>query len=152
MSTRIQGTLARWGTVAAAAAMVLGLGTAGTSAAAQSSAGSAGPPAAQTVGGVSYLNGGIGEASQKAMRRDAANWPLRMTFSESANNDYVADVKLDVRNRHGQDVLMLNDAGPLTYVRLKPGEYRISAEHRGKQQVRTVNVGLGTEVNFHWKS
>lgn len=149
MDTRLQDTLARLGTIGVAVFIILGFSTVGTWAAGRSSDGA---PATQTANGVVYVNGGIGEASQRAMRRDAPNWPLRMTFSESATNDYVADVKLEVQNDAGKDILTLDDVGPITYIRLRPGAYRISAEHHGKLQVRSISVGLGTEVNFHWKS
>lgn len=138
------------GTVALAAFMALG-GGATASRAEGLSGNAAGTPAVQTANGIRYVNGGIGQLSQRAMRREAQNWPLRMTFSESRSYDYVADVRLEVADDSGGVIFTLEKAGPITYVSLKPGAYRIVANHDGQEQTRKVNVGLSTEVNFHWK-
>ncbi|MBZ0225311.1 MAG: hypothetical protein WA917_10000 [Comamonas sp.] len=103
------------------------------------------------VPGAVYLNGGIGQDEQMSMRRDASHWPLRMTFSDKANDEFVADVGLKVFDAHGQAVLRLKDAGPMTYVQLPQGEYHITASYRGDTLTRNVHVGPGgLDANFHW--
>lgn len=108
-------------------------------------------PATQQAGGqAEYLNGGIGAGSQEKMKSEARNWPLHITFSATAQNDYLADVHLTIHDAKGAEVLNLKDAGPITYVRLAPGDYRVSAEHKGEKEERNVKVGESTAVNFHW--
>jgi len=103
------------------------------------------------VPGAVYLNGGIGQDEQMSMRRDASHWPLRMTFSDKANDEFVADVGLKVFDAHGQAVLRLKDGGPMTYVQLPQGEYHITASYRGDTLTRNVHVGpRGLDANFHW--
>lgn len=103
------------------------------------------------VPGSVYLNGGIGQEEQQSMRKDASHWPLRMTFSDKANNEFVADVGLKVFDAQGQAVLRLKDAGPMTYVQLPQGEYRISASYKGDVLTREVHVGpKGMDADFHW--
>ena len=103
------------------------------------------------VPGAVYLNGGIGQGEQASMRKDASHWPLRMTFSDKANNEFVADVGLKVFDAHGQALLRLKDAGPMTYVQLPQGEYRITASYKGDTLTRNVHVGpKGLDANFHW--
>ena len=103
------------------------------------------------VPGTVYLNGGIGQGEQMSMRKDASHWPLRMTFSDKSNNEFVADVGLKVFDTHGQAVLRLKDAGPMTYVQLPQGEYHITASYKGDTLTRNVHVGpKGMDANFHW--
>lgn len=106
-------------------------------------------PASGTV----FMNGGIGQDEQGLMRRDAAHWPLRMVFSDRADNEFAAGVNLQVFNASGQAVLGLKDAGPMTYARVPQGEYKIVARYDGKELVRNARVGAkGTEVQLHWRS
>ena len=103
------------------------------------------------VPGTVYLNGGIGHGEQMSMREDASHWPLRMTFSDKSNNEFVADVGLKVFDAHGQALLRLKDAGPMTYVQLPQGDYHITASYKGDTLTRDVHVGpKGLDANFHW--
>lgn len=98
-----------------------------------------------------YLNGGVGLQSEQRMRQDARHWPLRMTFSDQPSNEFVADVKLQITDHGGHTVLHLNDAGPMTYVQLPQGDYRISAAYKGDTLTRNVHIGpKGADANFHW--
>lgn len=103
------------------------------------------------VPGAVYLNGGIGKIEQKQMRKDAHNWPLRMTFTDKSNDEFVAGVGVQVFDKEGKAVLRLTDGGPMTYVQLPQGEYRITALYKGETRKRTVHVGpKGADVSFHW--
>lgn len=109
------------------------------------------PSAAQPgVQQAPYLNGGIGENNQEKMKAEASRWPLHLTFSAGPKNEYLADVQLSIHDHQGAEVLKLDQAGPLTYVRLAPGEYRIRAEHKGQKEERTLKVGKHTAASFHW--
>ncbi|MBS0390017.1 MAG: hypothetical protein JSR23_02530, partial [Proteobacteria bacterium] len=152
------------------AALALALGLGGVMAIPAWAAGPAAspPPASQTkanqpqvveedvtifemVPGTMYLNGGIGKDEQMRMHKDAHNWPLRMTFSDKSSNEFVAGVKLKVFNHDGRAVLRLKDAGPMTYVQLPQGEYRVTASYKNDMLTRVVHVGpKGLDANFHW--
>lgn len=100
-----------------------------------------------------YVNGGIGKDDESHMRAIARQWPLRMTFSERRDNEFVAGVRLDVRDAKGASVLAVHQAGPITYAKLPAGTYRITASLHGVAQRRTVTLraGQGRDVHFHWK-
>ena len=103
--------------------------------------------------GITYLNGGVGQLSEERMRKDARHWPLRMTFSDRPGNEFVAGVQLKVLDHTGHAVLRLKDAGPMTYVQLPPGDYRITAAYKGDTLTREVHIGpKGMDANFHWKA
>jgi hypothetical protein len=101
-----------------------------------------------------YLNGGIGKDDEAYMRKVAKDWPLRMIFSERKDNEFVADVNVAVTDTRGTPYLMLSDAGPMTYVMLPAGKYRISARFNGKLETREVTLDgkTGRDVAFHWKA
>lgn len=105
----------------------------------------------EMVPGTVYLNGGVGHEQAERMRRDARNWPLRLTFSDKSNHEFVAGVRLKIFDPSGRAVLRLQDAGPLTFVQLPQGDYRITARYRGEALERTVHIGTGgLDANFHW--
>ena len=122
---------------------------------AQAPAATPAPPTASAPGAqaAAYLNGGIGLDEQQSMKQVAHEWPLRLTFSEHRDNLFVAGVHLLVTDRQGRPWLQLADAGPMTYLRLPPGAYRVSARHRGVTQTREVTVGAarGVDLAFHWQ-
>lgn len=144
MTRRFGRVVESWSVAAISAVAMLALGA--PAAAAASPAAASQSEARQAP----YLNGGVGQGSQDKMKSEAAQWPLHLTFSAKADNDYVADVQLAIHDHQGAEVLKLKDAGPITYVRLPPGSYRISANHDGKEKVRSVDVGRSSAVNFHW--
>lgn len=105
----------------------------------------------ELVPGSLYLNGGIGQDEQQSMHKDAHHWPLRMTFSDRSDNEFVAGVHLKVFDHAGKAVLRLQDAGPMTYVQLPQGEYRVTASYKGDMLSRMMHVGpKGLDANFHW--
>ena len=105
----------------------------------------------ELVPGTLYLNGGIGKDEQARMHQDAHHWRLRMTFSDRSDNEFVAGVQLKVFDKAGQLVLRLKDAGPMTYVQLPQGDYRVTASYQGNRLERMVHVGpKGLDANFHW--
>ena len=101
-----------------------------------------------------YLNGGIGADEQQYMRKVAKDWPLRMIFSENKDNEFVADVDVLITDMRGNLYLQLSNGGPMTYVMLPTGKYRITASFRGLSETRevTLNAKSGRDVYFHWKS
>jgi len=99
-----------------------------------------------------YLNGGVGEDEEQYMRKTAKDWSLRLTFSESKDNDFVANVGLLITDLRGTPFLQLSGAGPMTYARLPAGKYRVTARFKGKSETREVTLDgkSGRDVNFHW--
>ena len=100
-----------------------------------------------------YLNGGIGTDEIEYMRLVAPDWPLRMIFTQRKDNEFVAAVKLSVTDMNGKPVLELDEAGPMTYVMVPAGRYRITAQFGEIYQSRTIVIGpqSGRDVNFHWR-
>ena len=67
----------------------------------------------ETITATTYVNGGIGEGEQAAMRRIAKEFPLRITFSAEKDGEFVADVPIVITDARGNPVFELSKAGPL---------------------------------------
>jgi hypothetical protein len=100
-----------------------------------------------------YVNGGIGDGQTRYMQSIAKNWPMRIMFSQLKANEFVAGVNLQITDSRKATMLQLDSAGPLTYVQLPPGAYRVTATHDGQTQTRNVTLGRSSksDVHFHWK-
>jgi hypothetical protein len=107
----------------------------------------------ETTQAATFINGGVTSEDEAYLRKTAKDWPLRMTFSERKDNEFVADVDLLVTDHRGAPMLALPSAGPMTYARLPAGKYRIAARFHGKTEVRDVTLDgkSGADVYFHWK-
>lgn len=102
------------------------------------SAGLVAPAPAAEVG--SYLNGGVGLESRHAMLAQRGPYNLRLAFAQARSGEYLTGLHLTLQ-RAGEPAMHFADSGPLFYVRLKPGSYRITADYQGTRRTLSVNVG-----------
>ena len=102
-------------------------------------------PAAQVQGGVSYVTGGIGDDEAAVFKRAAATYPLEMMFVQKARprDEFLADVRVSVRDRSGNSLLDTTAEGPFLLAKLPPGKYKIEAEYRGQRKQQSVEVRSG---------
>jgi hypothetical protein len=111
-------------------------------------------PQVQTQGVVKYVSGGVGEEEAAAFKHAAATYPLEMLFVQKAlpRDEYLADVRVSVRDRSGNALLETTADGPFLLAELPAGTYRIEAEFRGerKHQTAVVRSGVHKRVVFVW--
>jgi hypothetical protein len=107
----------------------------------------------RTVTTSTYLNGGIGADEQATMRRVAKEFPLRIVFSEGKDGAFLADIPMVISDSTGNSILALRAAGPMLYVILPQGRYKVSARFNGvtRAQQVTVSGNQGKELYFHWE-
>lgn len=108
-------------------------------------------PQPKTENGVTYLNGGIGEAEAAAMKSEAQHYPMSMIFSAGKDNAFLADVKVTITDKGGKELLS-TAAGPILLVKLPAGTYAIAAERDGRTLHRTVHIGTkaNRQIVLHW--
>ena len=106
-----------------------------------------------TTAEVPYINGGIGRGEVKRIEANQADYNLRLSFSEGPKNDYVTNVVLRIADSQGHTVLALDDAGPLTQVKLAPGRYSVSTRYGDNERTQAVEVRAGapSELNLHYQ-
>jgi hypothetical protein len=115
-------------------------------------------PAAQAAGpqqqnGISYINGGVGQDEQNAMRAMRADYNLLLTFATKESGAFRSDVQLDIMDAKGASLLSVPNTGPMFYAKLPAGTYRISAAAEGKTFKRTVKLGgAPREMTLHWEN
>ncbi len=106
----------------------------------------------ETITATTYANGGVGKDDAAAMRRMAKEFPLRLTFSARKDGEFVADVPVVIADARGSPVFELPNAGPLLYVMLPEGKYRVSARYKGLTESQEVTLPGkdGKDLYFHW--
>ncbi len=106
----------------------------------------------QEQNGVRYLQGGIGQDEANALRK-TPGYDLHVELSTGPEGKFQSGANVDIQNAQGQPVLSIQDAGPLLYVQLPPGKYKVTGNAQGEtvQQVVTVNGKSPATVNLNWR-
>jgi len=110
------------------------------------------PVIAKTLFEKTYLNGGIGKAERDFMRSSAHEFSLRLTFLERNSEELIADVPVEIVDAEGSTVFKLPNAGPMLYVMLPKGKYKITASFNGVTNSQVVTLGgkVGKDLYFQW--
>lgn len=111
------------------------------------------PIVVKTAEVTTYLNGGIGKDEQAAMHRIEKEFPLRMTFSERKDGEFIVNVPVVITDERGIPVFELPKAGPMLYVMLPNGKYKVSARFKGLTETQEVALSgnEGKDLYFHWQ-
>lgn len=137
----------------ASAALVLAVCLAPAAAFAQANGPAPGAPTPHQQNGIAYVNGGIGQEEQSAMRAQRSDYNLQLTFATNQTGAYRSDVQLDIADAKGNSLLSVANTGPMFFAKLPPGTYRISASAEGKTFKRSVKLGNGArEMTLHWEN
>lgn len=136
------------------AALVLAVCLAPAAAFAQAAGPGSGGPTVHQQNGISYVNGGVGQEEQSAMRAQRGDYNLQLTFATSQTGAFRSDVQLDIADAKGANLLSVANTGPMFFAKLPPGTYRISASAEGKTFTRTVRLGANgaKEMTLHWEN
>jgi len=106
-------------------------------------------PVPQTENGVSYVSGGIGKGPQQAMQAMRKNYNLFATFAQKGTGAYLSDVKMDIRDSTGKEVVTAISEGPFFFAKLPSGKYSVSATYLGSTQARPVDIEGGKKVSVY---
>lgn len=100
--------------------------------------------------GILYVSGGVGAASQERLKMLEPQFNVKLVFTLS-NGQYLADVKVVLRDTSGKLLLEHVTEGPIFMARLPAGTYQVSATYTGKAQSRAIKATptLRTEY-FRW--
>lgn len=95
---------------------------------------------------ISYVSGGIGSDESDAMKAQASNYSLALTFAQHLDGQdvYLASVPVVISNAaSGASVLDIVTEGPYLLVNLPEGHYRIAATYQQSEKAAEVKVGAG---------
>jgi len=106
----------------------------------------------QEQNGIRYLQGGIGQDEANALRR-TPGYDLHITLSTGAEGKFQSGAALDIQSAQGKSVLALQDVGPLIFVQLPPGHYRVTGNAEGQSVQQQVNVDgkSPARVDLNWR-
>jgi len=101
---------------------------------------------------ITYVNGGIGSEEVEAIRLQAPEFPVHITFSEGKDGKSITDVALKITNHDGFSVFELPSAGPILYIKLPDGIYDITTQYGGitKQTKLKVLRNKSANVYLNW--
>jgi len=105
-----------------------------------------------SASGVPYIVGGWSDTARRELAVRAAEFSLTLVFAHRGSCQYIADVNVRVANERGEDIVTLDEAGPIVLFGLTPGSYQVTVTRNGQALARTIAVGPQTrrQTVFYW--
>lgn len=105
--------------------------------------------------GINFINGGIGREEVETIRKVAKKFPLQLLFSEGKAGRALTDIGLTISDGDGQLVFTKKRAGPLLYIDLPAGQYKVTGNYNGAKQSHTITLVAGEKpqkLYLNWKA
>jgi hypothetical protein len=104
------------------------------------------------VAAATFASGGVGMGDQARMQKLAPSYRLHMIFARRPDGAYLARVPVTIRDQRGNTVFKLSNSGPLLYVNLPNGDYKITATVNGITQTKSIGLHArgARDVDFYW--
>jgi hypothetical protein len=109
--------------------------------------------AATAAGQSQFKTGGVGLEERGQMLASKEDYNVHMTFATRGSGVYRSDVQVEIADSKGHVNVSAQDAGPLMFVNLEPGRYRVTASAADGQVLRremVVQPGHTKELYFYW--
>ena len=109
-------------------------------------------PPGRGAAGASFVCGGVAQDEQQAIKAQARQHDLMLTFAISTGA-YLADVDVQIRDSRGATVLDVRCDGPIMLVDLpSDGTFRVSATVNGQARQKAIAIrhGRHTQATFIW--
>jgi hypothetical protein len=107
----------------------------------------------QQSGPVSFVSGGVDDASLDRMKSMVPGFNLKMVFALNSGA-FLSDVNVTVADARGNRIMQTKTEGPWLLAKLPAGTYQVVATEGGNAIKRTVTVGSGkaSDLEFRWAS
>jgi hypothetical protein len=104
------------------------------------------------VSAAAFASGGIGMGDQARMQKLAPEYRVHLLFARKPDGAYLARVPVTIRDQHGNTVFELSNGGPMLYVNLPNGDYKITATVNGVSQTKALDLHArgARDVDFYW--
>lgn len=113
-------------------------------------------PSEHRAGVVSYISGGVQQPEAEAIKHVARYYPLELQFLRKAkpHDEYLANVKIRIKDQHDKMVLDVTSDGPFLLAKLPAGKYTVSAERDHDLKTRDVEIAPAQHrrLVFEWHS
>jgi len=81
------------------------------------------PLEAITANNITYLSGGIGDEEEAQLASEEHNYNLRLLIT-GQSGEYLSEVSLVLKDAKGNQLMSIDDAGPMVYIKLPAGAYQ----------------------------
>ncbi len=107
-----------------------------------------------SAGEAMYANGGIGQEEADEMRAKAGSFNLRLYLSEGKPGHAITDAQVTITDKKGNVKLDLASGGPMLFLHIENGSYKIISKYNGVTITRNVIITSrrGTNAYLNWKS
>lgn len=107
-----------------------------------------------SIAEASYINGGFGQEESDEMRAKASAYNLRLYFSDGKQGHSITDVSVTITDKKGNVRLNIATGGPMLFLLMEKGTYKISAQYNGVTLIKKVSVinQRGANVYLNWKN
>ena len=99
--------------------------------------------------GIKFMSGGFGYDERDALRKRGHNFSLKVMFSQKGG-DYMSDVRVQIKNATGQNILQAVSDGPWFFADLPAGRYTVVVEARGRTLRKTARLTRATQKILHF--
>ena len=100
--------------------------------------------------GGAYACGGVGSDARRELAANAAGSNLSLEIFVAQGGEYLADVEVVLIPAGGKgEALRLRTEGPLCYLRVPPGRYRVEATFEGVTRSAIANVAAAPSRPVH---
>jgi hypothetical protein len=97
------------------------------------------PPPILQQGAITYTTGGISLEERDAFKATANKYNLLISNADKVGK-LTAETTIVITGKGNQEMLTVNDAGPLFYAKLPAGTYVVKAVNGDQKAVRTVSI------------
>jgi hypothetical protein len=106
----------------------------------------------KTSQGITYVSGGVGFEEREALTQVGSKYSLKLIFALSSG-EYLNDVRVEITDAEGIEVINAVSAGPWFFASLKDGSYSILVT--SKDMTKTLkNIQILEErqkvLHIHW--
>ena len=104
--------------------------------------------------GTTFINGGIGQEEADEIRAKAGTFNLHIYMSEGKNGQSITGVEVAIIDKKGEIKFNLPDVGPILYLQLNKGSYKITAKFNDVTVVKNISINKKSprDIYLHWDS
>ena len=106
-------------------------------------------PQVSQQGQITYTSGGIGLEERGALEATAKKYNLIISNADR-KGEFTAETTIVVTKKGNQEMLIVNDVGPLLYAKLPAGAYVVKATNGDKKAERTVSITGQKQARIHF--
>lgn len=102
------------------------------------------------VGEVSYVSGGVGEASRERLNEMAKDFNLKLVFALESGA-YLSSVPVTISDASGKVLVQATTSGPIFLARLPASTYNVTATYGGKRVEHSMAVAQHKQEVFYFR-